>query len=69
MTELHLIHIITSNSYVPHRTITERAIQPGPPAVDEEVVAMLTSMGFSVNGSKRAMLATGSNDPDTAMNW
>ena len=48
---------------------TEPAVQPGPPQVDEEVVAMLTSMGFSVNGSKRAMLATGSNDPDTAMNW
>jgi ubiquitin carboxyl-terminal hydrolase 5/13 len=34
------------------------------PVVDEEVLGQLVSMGFSENGSKRAIIATGCNDPE-----
>ena len=37
--------------------------------IDEAVLVQLISMGFSENGSKRAMIATGSSDPDTIMIW
>jgi len=38
-------------------------------AVDQEVLGQLVSMGFSENGSKRAIMATACNDPEVAMNW
>lgn len=40
-----------------------------PLQVDEGLVAQLTSMGFSENGCRRAAIATGNADPETAMNW
>jgi ubiquitin carboxyl-terminal hydrolase 5/13 len=36
---------------------------------DEEIVNQLTAMGFSVNGSKRAAIATQNLSADLAMNW
>ena len=36
---------------------------------DEGIVAQLVSMGFPENGCKRAALATGNSDADSAMNW
>ena len=46
-----------------------QAEQAAASVIDEAVLVQLISMGFSENGSKRAMIATGSSDPDTAMNW
>ena len=36
---------------------------------DEGIVMQLVSMGFSENGSRRAVLATGSTDAEAAMSW
>ncbi|KAF1333517.1 Ubiquitin carboxyl-terminal hydrolase, partial [Globisporangium splendens] len=36
---------------------------------DDSLVAQLVSMGFSENGCKRAAIATGNADPETAMEW
>ena len=36
---------------------------------DETIVAQLLSMGFSENGSRRAVIATHNSDPETAMAW
>lgn len=39
------------------------------PQPDEAIVAQLVSMGFSENGSKRAVLATGNNSVEASMEW
>lgn len=39
------------------------------PQPDETIVAQLVSMGFSENGSKRAVLATGNNSVEASMEW
>jgi ubiquitin carboxyl-terminal hydrolase 5/13 len=36
---------------------------------DPGLVAQLVSMGFSENGSKRAVMATGNNSAEAAMEW
>lgn len=38
-------------------------------AEDTELLTLLVSMGFSSNGCRRGMQATGATDPDTVMNW
>lgn len=42
---------------------------PPPTEPDEGLLAQLTSMGFDLNGCKRALLATGNNSAEAAMNW
>lgn len=37
--------------------------------MNENFVSQLMSMGFSENGSRRAVMATQSVDAETAMNW
>jgi ubiquitin carboxyl-terminal hydrolase 5/13 len=39
------------------------------PVANQDIVDQLTAMGFSVNGSKRAALATQNVSADLAMNW
>lgn len=39
------------------------------PAINEGAVEQLTTMGFSVNGCKRALTAVGGSDVESAMNW
>lgn len=39
------------------------------PDVDPETVMMLTSMGFSENRAKRALIATGASNAEVAANW
>lgn len=41
----------------------------GPIVPNEEIVAQLTGMGFSLNGSRRAAIATHNIDAEAAMNW
>ncbi|GBG29389.1 Ubiquitin carboxyl-terminal hydrolase 5 [Hondaea fermentalgiana] len=44
----------------------------GPPAAatpDEALLQQLTAMGFNENGCKRALLATGNNSAEAAMQW
>lgn len=42
---------------------------PSEPSVDESFVEQLTSMGFPRNRCVRALVKTGNNGPDVAMNW
>jgi ubiquitin carboxyl-terminal hydrolase 5/13 len=38
--------------------------------IDENTVMQIVSMGFSENGARRAIIATGNNsDPEVALNW
>jgi len=39
------------------------------PQVDENALSQLIDMGFSFNGCKRALLAVGGSDVQSAMNW
>ncbi|KAL7521752.1 hypothetical protein ACHAWX_006432 [Stephanocyclus meneghinianus] len=56
---------------VPHEpegSIVSATVQ-NTPAVDENALAQLMDMGFSMNGSKRALMAVGGSDVEAAMNW
>jgi ubiquitin carboxyl-terminal hydrolase 5/13 len=48
---------------------SESATVQNAPAVDENSLAQLMDMGFSMNGSKRALMAVGGSDVEAAMNW
>jgi len=50
-------------------TATTAAEMNAPPAIDEGALCQLMDMGFSMNGSKRALNAVGGNDVQAAMNW
>mmetsp|Transcript_25258 Transcript_25258/g.58739 ORF Transcript_25258/g.58739 Transcript_25258/m.58739 type:complete len:508 (-) Transcript_25258:263-1786(-) len=41
----------------------------GPPAIEEGALSQLMDMGFSLNGSKRALIAVGGSDVQAAMTW
>ncbi len=49
----------------------EAAAAPPPAAAEPDpmLVAHLVSMGFSENGSKRAVMATGNKNAEAAMEW
>ena len=57
--------------FFPHNQSTpSSAIASGSAAVeDPELLSLLVSMGFSSNGCRRGIQATGATDPDTVMNW
>eukprot|EP00541_Cyclophora_tenuis_P001683 CAMPEP_0116575280 /NCGR_PEP_ID=MMETSP0397-20121206/19869_1 /TAXON_ID=216820 /ORGANISM="Cyclophora tenuis, Strain ECT3854" /LENGTH=285 /DNA_ID=CAMNT_0004104153 /DNA_START=268 /DNA_END=1125 /DNA_ORIENTATION=- len=48
---------------------TTSADQNGPPSIDEAALSQLMDMGFSMNGSKRALTAVGGSDLQAAMTW
>lgn len=48
---------------------TTNAELNGPPAIDESALSQLMDMGFSMNGSKRALTAVGGSDLQAAMTW
>jgi ubiquitin carboxyl-terminal hydrolase 5/13 len=52
----------------PSRTSSPGATQ-GPPQIDEAALSQLMDMGFNMNGCKRALMAVGGSDAESAMNW
>ncbi|KAJ3123380.1 hypothetical protein HK100_011627 [Physocladia obscura] len=47
----------------------ETVVAPAEPIVDASAMEQLTGMGFSELRSKKALLKTGNNGAETAMNW
>jgi ubiquitin carboxyl-terminal hydrolase 5/13 len=59
------------DNLVPEEEEEETAAAPAAAAaqVDENALAQLMDMGFGFNGCKRALLAVGGSDVQSAMNW
>ena len=56
--------VSTTSAATPVAQVESNKVTP-----DETIVAQLLSMGFSENGSRRAVIATHNSDPETAMAW
>lgn len=48
---------------------TQSSSAPSGPVVSGDALSQLMDMGFSINGSKRALVAVGGNDVEAAMGW